>query len=225
MSTSTLEAEPGTPEELLLEYRSTGDRNAFNKLLHRFEDELYGYLRHYLGNADDAEDVHQLTWLQIHQKCEKFTPGRKVRPWLYTVATHQAIDYQRRNRRHQMVSLDRRVGGSQGDECNIEAGALVELLDGSGKESFEKLLESESNESVRAAVNKLPEPIRQVVVLIYFQGLKYREAAEVLDIPVGTVKSRLHAGIAKLKVKLEKQDIVSEATEETSEKAKKALAA
>ena len=183
-----------TDEELLLEYRSTGDRTTFNELVYRYEGELYGYLRHYLGNAEMAEDVFQQTFLQIHLKCEKFEPGRKVRPWLYTVATNQAIDFQRRNRRHRMVSLDRRVGS----ERENEAGSLVELFNGSESDPLEKAEATEQQEQVRQAVSNLAEPIRQVVVLVYFQGLKYREAAEVLDIPVGTVKSRLHAAIGKL---------------------------
>ncbi len=79
----------------------------FEELVRRYEKELYGYLRHYLGNAEMAEDVFQQTFLQVHLKCDQFEPGRKVRPWLYTVATNQAIDYQRRNRRHRMSSLNR----------------------------------------------------------------------------------------------------------------------
>ena len=181
-------------EDLLLEYRSRGDRPCFDTLVHRYERELFGYLRHYLGDADMAEDVFQQTFLQVHLKCEKFEPGRKVRPWLYTVATNQAIDYQRRNRRHRMVSLDRR-GSRPSDE---NAGALVELLDDPEPTPGQLAEAAEQSDQVREAVDELPETTRQVVMLVYFQGLKYREAAEVLSIPVGTVKSRLHAAIHKL---------------------------
>ena len=96
-----------TDEKLLLSYRSSPDEGVFEELVHRYEKELYGYLRHYLGDAEMAADVFQQTFLQIHLKCGQFEPGRKVRPWLYTIATNQAIDYQRRNRRHRMSSLDR----------------------------------------------------------------------------------------------------------------------
>ena len=80
-------------------------------LVHRYERELYSYLRRYLGDAAMAEDAFQGTFLQIHLKCGQFEPGRKFRPWLYTIATNQAIDAQRRNKRHRMVSLDRRQKG------------------------------------------------------------------------------------------------------------------
>ena len=183
-----------TDEALLLQYRSGGDRFAFDELVHRYERELFGYLRHYLGNAEMAEDVFQQTFLQVHLKCDKFEPGRRVRPWLYAVATNQAIDLQRRNRRHRMVSLDRRAAPNAEDD----AGALIELLDNPEPGPLAEAESAEQAEQVRRAVEDLPEQTRQVVILVYFQGLKYREAAEVLSIPVGTVKSRLHAAIHKL---------------------------
>ena len=183
-----------TDEQLLLEYRSAGDRESFEELVHRYERELFGYLRRYLGDAEMAEDVFQQTFLQVHLKCEYFEPGRRVRPWLYTVATNQAIDFQRRNRRHRMISLDRCIGGN----AAREAGALVELLDSPEAGPVENAESAERADQLRRAVDGLPEPVKQVVMLVYFQGLKYREAADVLDIPVGTVKSRLHAAIGKL---------------------------
>jgi len=186
-------------EDLLLEYRGGGDRRAFEELVHRYERELYNYLRHYLGDAEMAEDAFQTAFLQVHLKCEQFEPGRKVRPWLYTVATNQAIDAQRRNRRHRMVSLDRKAGAPGQDE---EAGSLVDLLDGEEPGPVDCLESDEQRRSVRSAVERLPDSLRQVLLLVYYQGLKYREAADVLSIPVGTVKSRLHAAIHRLEQSL-----------------------
>ena len=181
-------------EELILGYRSEGDRRAFEELVHRYERELYSYLRHYVGDEQMAEDVFQQTFLQIHLKCDQFEPGRKFRPWLYTVPIKPAIAIPRRTRRHRMVSLHTRLqaGTDEG------TGALVDLLDGAGAGPSELAEEAEQNEEVRRAVDDLPESIRQAVLLVYFQGMKYREAAEIMLIPVGTVKSRLHAAIQKL---------------------------
>jgi len=187
-----------TDEELLLAYRGRGEPRAFEELVRRYEGELYSYLRHYLGDAEMAEDAFQATFLQVHLKCSQFEPGRRVRPWLYTVATNQAIDAQRRNRRHRMLSLDRRWSEAQ----QYDAGTLAELLDGRERDPVDLSESAEDGESVRQAVEQLPEPLRQVVVLVYYQGLKYREAADVLSIPVGTVKSRLHAAIGKLNQEL-----------------------
>ena len=97
---------------------------AFEELVRRYEKELYGYLRHYLGDVQMAEDVFQQTFLQVHLKCGQFECERKLRPWLYAVATNQAIDFQRRNGRHRTVSLDRRIGGTEEDESGT-AGRFV----------------------------------------------------------------------------------------------------
>lgn len=181
-------------EALLLRYRQSGGREDFAQLVRRYERELYNYLRRYLGDAEMAQDVFQATFLQIHLKCEQFEEGRRFRPWLYTIATNQAIDAQRRNRRHRMVSLDRAGAGREDDEI----GSLVDLLISGEPNPLGELDRQERRMAVREGVDSLPDSLRAVVVLVYYQGMKYREAADVLDIPVGTVKSRLHTAVQKL---------------------------
>ncbi len=181
-----------TDEDLINRFRRHDDNSAFESLVRRYESELFSYLRRYLGNAEMAEDVFQATFLQIHLKKEQFEEGRRFRPWLYTIATNQAIDAQRRNKRHRMVSLDNRAGGQD------DTGALVEMLSGREGTAVEKMEQEEARQWVQAAVADLPETLRSALLLVYHQGLKYREAADVLGIPVGTVKSRLHAALVKL---------------------------
>jgi RNA polymerase sigma-70 factor (ECF subfamily) len=183
-----------TDERLLLAYRADRQSRAFAELVRRYEKELFGYLRHYLGNAEMAEDVFQQTFLQVHLKCDQFEAGRKVRPWLYTVATNQAIDYRRRNHRHRLGSLSRAANHN----ATEEAGALAELLGGTEKGPADNAESAEQYDALHQAIDALGEPSKQVVMLVYFQGLKYREAAQILSIPVGTVKSRLHAAMLKL---------------------------
>src|SRR4249920_2878831 len=113
------------PDEVLLDrYRNQADREAFAQLVHRYERELFSYLRRYLGDAEMAEDAFQATFLQVHLKCDQFEEGRKFRPWLYTIATNQAIDAQRRNKRHKSVSLDRNTKPEGSDDV----GTLMDLL-------------------------------------------------------------------------------------------------
>lgn len=181
-------------EELIVRYRDTAERPAFNTLVARYERELYSYLRRYLGDASMAEDAFQATFLQIHLKCDHYEEGRKFRPWLYTIATNQAIDAQRRNKRHRNVSLDRAAKGGEADEL----GTLMDLLVSKEVDPEQRMQAAQQRDWIRQAVEQLPESFRQVVNLIYYQGLKYREAADVLGIPVGTVKSRLHSAILKL---------------------------
>ncbi len=186
--------DPMGDEQLLLEYRTTGDRELFDELVHRYERELYSYLRRYLGDAALAEDVFQLTILQVHLKCDQFDRGRKFRPWLYTIATNQAIDAQRRNKRHRMVSLD--SAGPVGDQDDLTS--LARLLSSNQPGPVDQLETEERRAWVRKATDELPDHLRSAVALVYYQGMKYRDAAEVLDIPVGTVKSRMHSAILKL---------------------------
>jgi len=188
-----------TDEELLITYRTKGDRTAFEELVRRYERELYNYLRHYLGNAEMAEDVFQATFFQIHQKCELFKEGRAFRPWLYRIATNQAINAIRRNKRHLAISLD---AETQCDESrwNIYAAELSsEETDPS-----ETVLDMERGNQVREAVEQLPETLRQVLYLVYFQGMKYHEAAETLGLPFGTIKSRLNVAFKRLQFVLAK---------------------
>lgn len=178
-------------EELLLQYRQSGDRDLFAELVRRYERELYNYLCRYLGQAEMAEDVFQAAFLLVHQKCDQFEVGRKFRPWLYAVATNAAIDARRRNRRHKAVSLDRAASED-------ESAKLLDLLVSEDPDPTWNATRLESGEWVQRALDELSDQMRAVVHLVYYQGLKYREAAVALDIPVGTVKSRLHTAIQKL---------------------------
>jgi len=180
-------------EDLLVRF-CRGQTEAFGVLVRRYERELYGYLRRYLGDGNLAEDVFQNTFLQLYLKSGQYEPGRPVRPWLYTIATHQAIDALRRGARHQAVSLDvQRETSGEG-----EAQTLMDLLENREPGPLDIAHGQERRQRVRAAVDQLPAFLRQVLVMAYYQGLKYREIADILDIPVGTVKSRLHAALVKL---------------------------
>lgn len=181
-------------DEELLEHFQKGQREAFGLLLRRYEGELFGYLRRYLGDREMAEDVFQNTFLQLYRKIDQYEPGRRVKPWLYTMATNQAIDALRRNGRHQGLSLEQaRVDGGQDDLPQ-----LLHLLETRQPGPLEQAEDEERRQMVRHCVEKLPDFLKQVVLLTYYQGLKQNEVAEVLGIPVGTVKSRMHTALFKL---------------------------
>lgn len=180
-----------TDEELIRRFRQSGDTAAFESLVRRYERDLFGYLRRYLHSAEMAEDVFQTTFLQVHVKRDTFEDGRRFRPWLYAIATHQAIDAQRRNRRHRMVELDRRRGDDEGH-------SFVTALASRDGTADDLAAAEESRQQVRSALDALSAPQRLVVELVYRQGMKYREAATRIGIPVGTVKSRIRAAVLKL---------------------------
>src|SRR5437588_5489798 len=133
-------------EELLSRFRH-GQTEAFGVLLRRYERELYGYLRRYVGDSSLAEDVFQNTFLQLYLKIGQYEKGRPVRPWLYTIATHQAIDALRRNGRHQAVSLEQRREEASGA---AEANGLLDMLQAPGPGPLEQLSAEERRQRVRA---------------------------------------------------------------------------
>jgi len=172
-----------------------GDSGAFDTLVHRYEDELFGYLYRYTRNAALAEDVFQNTFLQVWTKGNQFDKGRSFKPWLYMIATNQAIDALRKQNRHKHLSIEETRGFGDGEG---ESNRLAEMLEGREVDPAESMDWSESQEAVRHAVDQLPVIFREVLILAYYQGLKYREIAEILDMPVGTIKSRLHSALMKL---------------------------
>lgn len=180
-------------EELMKCFRR-GQSEAFGLLVRRYERELYGYLRRYLADASLAEDVFQNTFLQVYLRSGQFDTSKPLRPWLYTIATHQAIDAMRRNGRHQAVRLDE----AHADNGEGDLVGLLEMLESRAPGPLEAVSAQERRERIRATVDALPDLLRQVLVLAYYQGLKYREIADILNVPVGTVKSRLHAALVKL---------------------------
>src|SRR5690349_8120203 len=93
-------------EVLLMAFRDHNDRAALESLIRRYQTELYSFLRRYLGDDALAEDAFQLTFLQVHKKAALFDTTRRFRPWLYSVATNQAIDLKRREKRRRHRSLD-----------------------------------------------------------------------------------------------------------------------
>jgi RNA polymerase sigma-70 factor, ECF subfamily len=181
-------------EALLSRYRDSGRTEDFDTLIQRYQNELYRYLTRYLGDRALAEDVFQNTFLQIHLKRGLYEEGRPVRPWIYSIATHQAVDTLRKLGRHPTISLDQRVNNSG----EAEAGSLIDLLTSDESGPLAELQGQERKDWVRDSVARLPETLRQTLMLAYHEDLKYREIAEILKIPVGTVKSRLHAALAKL---------------------------
>lgn len=178
-------------EELFVRYRD-GQRDCFGELVRRYEGELYDYLHRYLGDGALAQDVFQNTFLQLHVKCDMYDAGRRLRPWLYTIATHLAVDALRKCGRQRTVSID--SWSSQDGNGN----GLIDLLEGDGPSPLAAMERSELAERVRDAVKRLPDHLRIVLLLTYYKGMKYSEVAEIVGIPIGTVKSRLHAAIHKL---------------------------
>ncbi len=181
-----------TDEEIVNTYLQTRNSQDFARLVNRYERELYTFLRRFLADVQQAEDVFQATFLSVHLRIDQFEPGRRFRPWLYAIASNKAIDYMRRNRRHQAASLDAKLSGGDSED------SMINHLPGVVQTPDEKAMSNETSARVRAAVQELNEPTQQLIQLAFYQGMKYSDIADVLQIPLGTVKSRVFTAIRKL---------------------------
>jgi RNA polymerase sigma-70 factor (ECF subfamily) len=199
----TADSAPGSDEKLLSHYRDTRLPDDFAELHRRYSGELRRYLTRYLGDATFADDVLQDTFLRVHAKCRLYRDGWPVRPWLYAVASHRAVDALR-SRGLPMVRLD----PPRADDEPVAPASLLATLASAAPGPLEELQERERQRWVRESVAKLPEPQRQALVLAYDQGLSYPEIVSHLKIPLGTVKSRLHGAIARLRSMAECQNRV-----------------
>ena len=184
-------------DEALVEAYREGEAEALEVLIRRYERELLGFLTRLLGSRAAAEDVFQDTFLQIHLSVESFDVTRRFKPWLFTIAANKGRDYFRKNaRQNQMVDLLAPVKGSSGGGDGGSSTSLVNLLDADMPALDTALKSHELREKVRRVVDALPHRAREILLLAYFQKFSYNQIAESLQIPLGTVKSRLHSAVA-----------------------------
>jgi RNA polymerase sigma-70 factor (ECF subfamily) len=179
-------------EELLDSYRR-GDAGAFAILARRYQDDLLRFLVRLTGSRPAAEDAFQETFLQVHLSAESFDARRRFKPWLFTIAANKARDALRRNTRRKALDLSAPIEGGDGAEGGRTYVDLLEVdIPGPGA----GLDEEERARLVQRAVDELPWSLREILLLAYFQRMSYSQIAESLEIPLGTVKSRLHAAVA-----------------------------
>ena len=178
-------------EELLNRYRNS-DRAAFAELVHRYERELFHFLIRFLGDRAAAEDVFQETFLQVHQSAEQFDPERRLRPWLFTIAANKARDVMRQRTRRPTNPLEASIGGSSDED----GGRFIDLMQASIAMPDEPMQKQEIRDRVQGIVMSMPHHFREILLLSYFHQFPYRQISDMLGIPLGTVKSRLHAAVA-----------------------------
>ncbi len=182
-----------TDDDLIESYLA-GDTGAFRALVERYSDPLMRFLCRFVGRRDTAEDVFQDTFLQVHQSLDTFDRTRRFKPWLFTIAANKGRDALRRLQRRPAVSLSARTPGS--DVEGSGSGGLVDLIQIEVPEPGARLDSEELSDKVQRAVDAIPVRLREILLLAYFQRLTYAQIADEYEIPIGTVKSRLHAAVA-----------------------------
>jgi RNA polymerase sigma-70 factor (ECF subfamily) len=173
------------------------DRAAFVEQALPFMDSLYTAALRMTRNPADAEDLVQETYLKAYRAFDTFTEGTNLKAWLYRILTNTYINtYRTKKRRPEEQELDdtedfylyRRLGG-------LEAAQI-------GRSAEDELFDLFTDTEVKDALEALPEQFRMAVLLADVEGFSYKEMAEILDVPIGTVMSRLHRGRRGLQKRL-----------------------
>lgn len=177
-------------DEAVFERFLDGDASAYRTLIERYHDDLLRFLTRLVGDRAAAEDLFQETFLQIHQSAHTFDTERRFRPWLFTIAANKGRDHLRKRMRQRTVELSAPLRGSDG------AASFVDLLEVDVPSPDAAMDAIERDQLVQTALSRLQPALREVLLLAYFQRLSYQQIAEDLGIPLGTVKSRMHAAVA-----------------------------
>ncbi len=177
-----------TNETELIEQALAGDSSAFGQLVRRYQDRLFTSVVHVVGQREEAEDIVQDAFVQAFLKLNSFRRRSSFYTWLYRIAFNQAFN--RRRRARPEISIDQ-----------TPSGVRTELAD-SADAPTEQILRRERAEQIRRALDGLDEEYRSVLVLREIDGFDYAAIAQVLDIKVGTVRSRLHRARALMRDQL-----------------------
>jgi len=173
-------------DEVLAKRASKGDIKAFETLVSRYEKSLYNLAFRMVSNSQDAMDIVQDVFLKTFRALPKFRGESKFSTWVYRVCINACLDLLRKIQRNEMYSLDEPV--------MLKDSSIRREVEDTAK-STEDIVETRFlGERVLEILNDLDPVYRAVIILCDVQGYSYREAAEILEVSLGTVKSRLHRG-------------------------------
>lgn len=178
-----------TDEQLMWRVQSQDDAAAFGEIVGRWQEPLRRLCARITGDGPGAEDLTQEVFSKLFARRHAYEPARKFSTWLWRVALNHCYNDLRRPRRRFETRLDPAPG---------EDDASFDDFAGDRPSPHEDAVAGETAEAVRRAVAALPEQYRSVVILRHYEGLKFREVAEVLDLPEGTVKTRMTEALNEL---------------------------
>ena len=176
----------------LLERYGAGDEAAFREIVNRYKNGLYAFLRQFLNRRDLVEDVFQETFLQLYTSRESFDSTRPLRPWMFTIAANKAKDALRKWQRTSAVPI-----GTIADSEELSFGDVLNAITSDSRMPSENLERTETALRVEQVIANMPENLREILILAYFNKFSYKQMAEILSIPIGTVKSRLHTAVGR----------------------------
>ena len=180
-----------TDAELLARY-GKGNEDAFRELISRYKNGLYAFLKRFLTRQDLIDDVFQETFLQLFNSRDSFDMTRPLRPWLFTIAANKAKDALRKRQRKSAMSI-----GSIADSQEMSFDDVLNAITADETRPYEELQRDEMAVRVRSVIAGMPQNLREILILSYFNKFSYKQMSQILSIPIGTVKSRLHAAVGR----------------------------
>jgi RNA polymerase sigma-70 factor (ECF subfamily) len=175
-------------EKLILRFQE-GDINAYNELVKRYKDRLLNFVLRYFNNVEQAEDVVQDTLIKLYTHASYYKNIAKFSTWIFTIAKNNALTELRKNKRKKTDSLW------------TEDGQIIDI--NSKEESLDSKVQNEiAIDQLNKFLDEIPENFRMAVVLRDFQELSYEEISKILEIPIGTIKSRINRGRIQLAEKM-----------------------
>ncbi len=178
-------------ETKLVNAALSGDGSAFERLVEQYQTRLFNAMIHVTGSSEDAEDVVQEAFIQAYLKLDTFQQSSRFYTWLYRIAFNFALSKHRRKKPSHSLEHTREILGSD----------PVSQLDG----AEERMIQTENIAAVQNAIRELSDDHRNILVLRDMQGMSYEDIAEILNTPIGTVRSRLNRARLQLKAQLEQR--------------------
>jgi RNA polymerase sigma-70 factor (ECF subfamily) len=175
-----------TDEQLIARFQ-LGDVQAFDILVRRYKDQLLNFIYRFVGNRSDAEDIVQETFLRVYKNKHYYKEIAKFSTWVYTIAGNLAKTELRRRKRHKIFSVSNFINEERDYDIPDKEHSPEKKVDSSIQETI-----------IQKAIEKLPIKFKEVIILRDIQGFAYEEISQILNIPLGTVKSRVNRGRLKL---------------------------
>ena len=183
-------------DEQLVEQVTGNNPEAFGEIVKRWERKIFALCFGMLNREDEAKDAAQETFIAAFRNLKNFRGDAKVSSWLHRIAVNQCLTIKRRNKSRSESFID--------DDESSNENFFVAPAKTSPSRTTEQ---NERLKYIRQAVSSLPPELRQVVVMKEFEDMTFQEIAEVLEIPLSTVKSRLYTALKQLRMKLEKNHL------------------
>ncbi len=177
--------------EVLKRY-AAGEEAAFREIVSRYKNGLYTFLRRFLNQRDLVDDAFQETFIQLFTSLESYDTSRPLRPWLFTIAANKAKDLLREQHRKSAIAI-----GTMADSQEMTFDDVLNSLTSDTAIPYDELERNEASLQVRQVIANMAENLREILILAYFNKFSYKQIAQILGIPIGTVKSRLHTAVGR----------------------------